>query len=966
MCELAVLRLRPVAGATERLTIGGKAAPALLEREAELAALADALAVARAGEGRLVVVEGSAGIGKSRLLAEARALAAAAGTRVLGSRAGEHETEFAFGVVRQLFEPLLVNASAEERAERLAGAAGLVAPLFAGVSSPEPQDQEESPFAILHGLYWLVANIAYEAPACMIVDDLHWADAPSLRWLSFLARRLEGLPLAVVVASRPAEQGQDPVLLDELLGDPAAATIRPAPLALASVLELARGRLGLEPADAFGAAVAVATGGNPLYVSAVLDTVAQEGIAPTSEQARHVLALGPRAVARTVASRLARLPEDAVAIAEAGAVLGDGSELRHVAALAGLEPARAVREAGRLVAVDLLRDADPIEFFHPVVRSAIFERIDAGTRDELHRRAAEILAASGVAPERVAGHLLQVRPAGDGDVVRALRDAADRALAGAAYGTAVEYLGRALAEPPDDAERADVLLALGLAERGAGLPDAVGHLESAWRDCTDPSSRARAGLELGRTLYFANRHEDAIGVLREVSDRAGEGDPDLRERLDAEIVGAARWLAGSYPLAAELLAAVDEAELHGGGGSAQLLATLAVDECVRCGSRELALRRARQALAMGVLHDEEAIGYYHAVNALFMAGEAEEACAAFEQAAGEARRRGDPFRVSNLLGFLAYVRLRLGRLRDAEADLREGLELSRESGAGSTAFQWHAGTLAELLIERGESGEAAALVDSAQLDLQSVDNMQLFFLRNARGRLNLLAREPERALADFRTIVDVAAAGGAYNPAWLPARSHAALALHLLGRDAEAAGLAEEELGFARAWGAPVGIAVSLRTSGMILGGSDGLGRLEDAVEMLASTPARLEHARALVEHGAALRRSNRRADARERLREGSELAHRIGALALVAQANQELAATGARPRTLLQTGPETLTASERRVAQLAAEGMTNKEVAQALFLTVKTVEVHLSSCYRKLGITSRRQLAPALGNDRD
>jgi DNA-binding CsgD family transcriptional regulator len=152
----------------------------------------------------------------------------------------------------------------------------------------------------------------------------------------------------------------------------------------------------------------------------------------------------------------------------------------------------------------------------------------------------------------------------------------------------------------------------------------------------------------------------------------------------------------------------------------------------------------------------------------------------------------------------------------------------------------------------------------------------------------------------------------------------------------------------------------------MIEGGAAGLADLAEAVDMLESTPARLEHARALVELGAALRRANRRAEARERLHEGVDIAHRIGASALVEQANEELAATGARPRKLLQTGIETLTASERRVAQLAAEDMSNKEIAQALFVTVKTVEVHLSSVYRKLGLTSRRQLASALEQPSD
>ncbi|MGZ4281695.1 MAG: helix-turn-helix transcriptional regulator [Solirubrobacteraceae bacterium] len=946
-----------MAGVFERP--GTARAAALLERETELATLREAIAAARAGEGRLVVVEGPAGIGKSRLLAEARTLARTQEVRVLSSRAGEHEAEFAFGVVRQLFEPLLVNASADRRAELLAGAAALAAPLFPFVPAPAPALQEDSPFAIRHGLYWLAANIAYADPTCLIVDDLHWADAPSLHWLGYLVRRLDGLPLTVVAATRSPEHGHDPTLLDELLGDPAAVIVHPAPLALASVTELARERLGAEPADEFCAAVAVATGGNPLFVGAVLDAVASERLAPSAEHAKHVLALGPRAVARTVSIRLARLPPDVIAIAEAGAILGDGSELRHAATLAGLDLVLAGHAASRLVQVDLLRQADPIEFFHPVVRSALYDAIDTGTRIAMHRHAAGLLAAAGAPPEQAAGHLLRVAPAADAQVVGILLGAADRARASGAHATAVGYLRRALAEPPQADEQFEVLLELGLAERRAGAPEAVGRLEAAVHAAGDRGRRARAGLEYGRTLFYANRSTDAIAALGDAAEALGDGDPDLSERFDAEIIGSARWLADSYPLAAERLAAIDETELHGGMGSAQLLAVLAVDEAARCGSRERATRRARQALALGVLHDEGAIGFYHAVNALVMAGETEEACSAYEQAAREARQHGDPFALSNLLGFLAYVRLRLGRLLDAEADLREGLELSRE--ASSLAFQWHTGALAEVLIERNELEEARAIVESAHLDDQPADNMQLFFLRSARGRLHLAAREPEKALADFETILTVAEAGGASNPAWMPWRSFTALTLHRLGRDADAKALIEEELAFARAWGAPLGIGVSLRALGSVIGGADGLARLAEAARLLEATPARLEHARALVEYGAALRRANRRAEARERLREGAGIAHRIGALALLEQANDELAATGARPRKILQTGLETLTASERRVARLAAEGMTNKEIAQALFVTVKTVEVHLSSVYRKLGLSSRTQLGSAL-----
>jgi DNA-binding CsgD family transcriptional regulator len=258
------------------------------------------------------------------------------------------------------------------------------------------------------------------------------------------------------------------------------------------------------------------------------------------------------------------------------------------------------------------------------------------------------------------------------------------------------------------------------------------------------------------------------------------------------------------------------------------------------------------------------------------------------------------------------------------------------------------------------------VAESAGLDDQPADNMQLFFLRSARGRLRLAARDPEGALADFQTILAFAEAGGTSNPNWLPARSLTALTLHQLGRGAEAMTLIEEELVFARAWGAAAGIGVSLRTRGLVTGGVEGLADLAESVALLEPTPARLEHARSVVEHGAALRRMNRRAEARERLREGIEIAHRLGALALVEQATAELAATGARPRKVLLTGVETLTPSERRVARLAAQDMTNKEIAQALFVTVKTVEVHLSSVYRKLDLGSRRQLAAALGEPAD
>src|SRR2546421_3151937 len=274
----------------------------LLEREAELAALEAMLGAAQSGDGRLVVVEGSAGIGKTRLLGEARALALAAEFGVLTARGGELEGEFAFGIVRQLFEAPLAAATDDERNELLSGAAGLSASLFTSAPTSSSGDGAESSFAMLHGLYWLAANFASRKPTLLVVDDLHWADEPSLRWLIYLARRLEGLPLLLLVGTRPAAQADFPALVAELLADTSGVVIRPGSLGEESAAVLARSRPGAEPDPLFTAALQTGSGGNPLFLLALLDALCREEVTPTADQAAHVLELGPHPTPRGIAA----------------------------------------------------------------------------------------------------------------------------------------------------------------------------------------------------------------------------------------------------------------------------------------------------------------------------------------------------------------------------------------------------------------------------------------------------------------------------------------------------------------------------------------------------------------------------------------------------------------------------------------------------------------------------------------
>src|SRR5262245_31178257 len=367
----------------------------LLERAQELVRIESALAEARSGRGRLVVIEGPAGIGKTALLAAARAKAAESGFRVLRSQANELERDFAFGVVRQLFEPPLAEASAPERVDLLQGAAGVAAGLLrlpGRAAAPAPHGAVVDPsFAILHGLYWLCANLASTGPLCLAVDDAHWADAASLRYLAFLITRLEELEVAVVAAARPREAGIDAELLGMVTAEPSADVIRLPPLTRAAVAQLVESRFGGPGDPVFVDACLRATRGTPFLLRHLIDAVNERGIAPTADAAHHVEALGAQTIGRSILVRLGRLPEQAGRLARALALLERG-ELFQTARLAGLEEEEAAGAADLLTASGLLEAGRPLTFIHPIVRSAIYAELSEAERTQGHRRAARLLA----------------------------------------------------------------------------------------------------------------------------------------------------------------------------------------------------------------------------------------------------------------------------------------------------------------------------------------------------------------------------------------------------------------------------------------------------------------------------------------------------------------------------------------------------------------------------------------------
>jgi DNA-binding CsgD family transcriptional regulator len=934
---------------------------ALLERNAELAVIRGRVLVASEGTGGVLTIEGRSGVGKTRLLAEAGAAASAAGFDVLAARSGEGEGEFAYGVVRQLFEPLLATAAAELRADLLSGAAGLAAPLFdESRLAAALKGGTDSSFATLHGLYWLAANLALRRPTMLAIDDLHWADAPSLRWLVYLARRLEGLPLLVVVALRPPEQSRRADLLTELVTDPVTVLVRPRPLGVESVAALARQSFGAEADERFCACCHQATGGNPLLLRALLDMLAAEGVAPTAEAVPRVQEAGPEPVARGVALRLSRLPAEAAMLARAVAILGDRTELALAAALAGVDPKLAWSAAAQLARCDIFRAEARLEFIHPVVRAAVHAEIAPAERAAAHRRAAALLAEARREPEQAAAQLMLVRPAADRFVPPILRQAAARAVGRGAPEAAVAYLHRALEEPPEDDARGEILTELGKVERLVDTPAAVQHLGEAMRLTEAPSRQAELAVEYGRALWYLGDNLQAIKVFQDAIGRLGPGQHELRQLLEAEVISSAWWEAELYPAAQELLAKVGAEDASGGPVSDVLLATLAHHETRRGIDRERTLTLAHRSLASGSLEQGSAVAIFYAAFAFSLAGRTDVAVAVYDRAIAAARRRGDIFSAGGLLGFRGLLATDRGNLISAAEDLREAVEIMQLRGA-LTNLQYYAAFLADLRLERGEVEGAEEALALPGLGEQPPASAHFSYFLDARGKLRLETRRPLEALADFTEAGRILEAVQIHNPAVRPWRSHAALALHALGRDAEGCELAAEEVELARRWGAPRPIGVALRALGLVQGGQEGELHVAEAVEILASSSARLEHARALVDLGALLRRHKKRSKARELLREGLELAHRLGATPLTERARVELAATGARPRRMVATGLEALTPSEHRVAGMAVEGMSNKDIAQSLFVTVKTVEVHLSSVYRKLGITSRTQLARVL-----
>ena len=931
-------------------------AEGLLERELELQALEQAVARACAGNGGATVIEGHAGIGKTSLLEHARRCGASRGMRVVSATGAELERTFPYGIVRQFFESFLFTVEAQERTKWLRGTAKLAGTMFREEREPSPRPAEE--FALLHSLYWMCVNIADERPLLMLLDDAQWADVPSLRYAEFTCRRIEQLPFLFVVATRlPDEQAPAPLL--SLLTQPSAALVRPSPLSLNAVNELIRARLDRDCDSSFTQACHDVTGGNPFLLGELLREALKEQLPATPEGAARVRAIGPRGIAHVMLLRLRHLPEAARHLATALSVVPDGLSVHELAELAHLDERVAARAAAGLASAEIVDLQHGVRFTHPVIRTTVYEDMSVIERQRIHLRAARMHADRGRPAADAAVHLMEVEPRGDSWVTRCLREAGRAAVQARDFDGAARLLSRAVREGSED-DRAELLAELGAAEARAGRPDGIAHLQEAVAATDHPARRAELSIQLATALKFSLKIDEAADVLLDAVHRLDQPSSELGRRLHAEALGT-RFIGPSVGtritdelgrLAPPVGAPVDLLDIL-------LLSAAAFDAATHLRPAREVVALGRRALSGGGGDDEAGRRQplAMAASALIWAEDFNLVHERCTRALAAAQSISSAMAVGANSTMRAICNYRAGRLLEAESDAAAALELAAEARGLRTILPAAAAYAVLSGIERGRELEELDLIAFGPAVQGAAHTLPFTQLSRARGELCLCRGQWEQALAHFADCDRSDPSFGGTNPAIVPWREGAALAHLRLGDRESARTLASEAVERASQFGAPRALGFALRAAALVEQGAARTDGLDRAAAHLRTANAPLELARALGDLGSALRAAGRRRDAHIPLEESYALANRIGAVRIAERAAEELAAVGVRPRREPATGLAALTPSERRVAELASAGQTNREIAESLFVTQKTVETHLGHVYDKLGVRSRRKL---------
>ncbi|MEU1211904.1 AAA family ATPase [Streptomyces sp. NPDC005790] len=924
---------------------------ALRERYDAQALLAAETERALGGAGGLVLLRGATGTGRTAVLEAAAAHAERRGLRVLRTRCSPEDA----GV------PL-------STAGRLLGHV----PEYAGMPSADYHRRAER-------LWELLRSLAANSPLLLAVDDVHLADPSSRRWIAEAAGRIEGLPVLLVATERRQyDIDPQPAGLTHALPASLVRTHTLAPLTDAASTELLATLL--PAADPAWAADCVRAGaGHPLLLHALSEDLRGTPPHPLPDTCA---ALYPGAYPAAVSWWLdsagpatAEVARTLAALEEVGTPDATDQAVDPPALLAeasGADPARVAGWLTAMTRLGLLRldAAGRRRYAHPLLRDAVLTDWPTARRQAVHLAAAEALLYRGVRVEAIARHLLRAPVVGKPWALRVLRDATTVAVDASRPGDAVGYLRRALDEPLPDALRQRLLTELGSLEYlCADAGAAISRLGEAVHLGGEPRDRVHTAIALGTALAGQGEVRTAMEVLRRTeAGLSGHPGPARSVRIASVMLSdyeqaqrreAYRWLGEAAGRSPDLVGTAGQALLVRHAATAGLL------------SAQDAMKRLHALLAEPADPFGEPFLVCTAATVAQWADELDEAEQLVE--------RGLALQRSSLLHpmhqALVDIRADIAAARGDHARLlTDGAGGTGpggtgpggtgpggvRAGAGPTNTDAH---VLMALVHADRTDEAQRF--AAAFDLRRApDSWELNRFLYARGVLRAAVGDEAGALHDLLECGRGQLAREVISPVVTPWRTAVAERRTGPGRAREAVALAEEELRLAQVWNTPRTVGRALRVLGAVTGGRRGLELAGEAVRVLRDAPSDLdmELIPALLAQGRQLIAAGERARARDSLREAAERAERKGAVRLHALAGEALREGGARHRTPARTGSAALTGSERRIAELAAEGRTNTEIAELLHLALRTVETHLTHAYRKLGIRGRGELMDALG----
>ncbi|GAA3018068.1 helix-turn-helix transcriptional regulator [Streptomyces fulvorobeus] len=934
---------------------------ALVGRSHELRVLTRQAEAARSGRAGLVILSGPAGIGKTSLLQTFLNSDTCRDMTVLNGSCGEVVAGTGYGGVRELFGSLGLSGADARSSPLLRGPARRALPALTSGQIDQENPSASAAYPALHGLYWLAANLMVDRPLVLVLDDVHWCDERSLAWVDFLLRRAEDLPLLVVLAHRSEAEPVAPSVLADIAAQRSPTMVRLAPLTRAAVGQLARQVFRTPVASAFADRAATVSGGNPLRLSRLLGELRARGVRPDEEGVRRVAEVGASVIASSVIALLDSLPLWVREVARAIAVLGEETP-ELVGMLAEVPPARVAQGIAVLRRAEVLA-ADRADLAHDVIRASALEPVGAEALAELRTRAALLLSDAGRPAEEVAGRLMLLPALTQPWMPAVLREAAAQAEGRGAPEAAVRYLHRVLEAEPDSVP-VRIQLAASLAETNP--PDAIRVLEEALGLADDVRTRAMAAVRYGMVCLAVQRSPEGVrvleAVLAELEAELGPC-PDPSDRELHTLVESTLLIVGSDEKST-VAATLDRAALLTAPpgdtpAQRQMLAMMTVLSAMDGRSAEQTVEQARRALTSPG-GEPEAWSSLASSFALSLADEVEGSLGALDRTLERSQENAAVWTFVLALSTRALVLHGAGAFPDALADAQTAFEIvgAEKWGSGSALPQI---TFATLLVERGEAEQAETVFRAIRRSGLERYVLQYHLSLMARARARWAVGDWDAALALYLECGRSLDESRFSNPVFAPWWSEAACLLAVMNRGGEAGEMTEYGTELAQRWGTPRALGLAALARGAITPGAAGIETLTEAVAALADSPARADHAKAEFILGRALLKTGDHRGAREHLRTATDLAQRCGALALGGAARRLLVTAGGRMRKMSASPLDMLTGMERRVAGLAAAGASNRAIAEALFVTVRTIETHLTGVYRKLGVSGRTELGAAL-----